>query len=136
MALRLPANWPLWVGLALLMSPRAKGLSWPVGPSKLSLDALRRLAGATGFPDPNLAAAVAMAESAGDPNAKNISAIEASYGLWQINVRAHPKYNVQRLSDPAYNARAAFEVSTWGTDWTPWTAYTTTDPNLSYKRYL
>lgn len=132
MRLRLPDNWPLWVGLALMLSPRAKGATWPPGPARLSLDALRRLAGATGFPDPNLAAAVAMAESSGDPNAKNVSAIEASYGLWQINVRAHPKYKPERLVDPAYNARAAFEVSTWGTDWGPWSAYT----SGAYKAYL
>lgn len=131
---RLPEDWPLWVGLALLMSPSAKGLSWPIAPGKqtLSLDALRRLAASVGFPDARLAAAVAMAESSGDPQATNISTIEASYGLWQINVRAHPQYDVAQLADPAYNARAALEVSKGGADWSPWSAYT----NGRYKPYL
>lgn len=35
---------------------------------------------------------------------------ESSYGLFQINTRAHPQYSPSLLSDPYYNAKAALEV--------------------------
>ena len=101
----------------------------------LSLQALRVLAASAGFPDPALAAAVAMAESGGDTCARgdpktptdceDLGGPSTSFGLWQIHVPAHPEVDASRLFDPAYNASAALAISRGGTDWTPWTAYNT-----------
>jgi hypothetical protein len=118
----------------------------------LTLAQLQALATSVGFPDPALAAAVAMAESGGDTTitddtrgwtddqirAKfNLSpttrvAQEYSVGLWQINAwcrQADGTYAMCRdpiaLVDPAYNARAAYAISSGGRVWRPWTTYNT-----------
>ena len=98
----------------------------------MTLAELRALAVQVGFPDPRLAAAIAMAESSGDPLARNVTAREASYGLWQINVRAHPEYDPLALADPLTNAQAAYAISARGTNWTPWSVYL----DGSYQRYM
>lgn len=76
------------------------------------------------------AVATALAETRGslNPAAWNNPAInggtEDSRGLWQINVQAHPQYAGQNLFDPATNASAAFQVSSGGTNWQPWSTFT------------
>lgn len=97
----------------------------------MNLAQLRSLAASVGFPNPNLAAAVAMAESTGNPSATNIvtnpapgNGPERSFGLWQINTLAHPNYNETSLLDPTYNAQAAYAISDQGQNWTPWSTYT------------
>jgi len=97
----------------------------------LNLAQLRALAVSTGFPNPDLAAAVAMAESGGNPNAEAIitnplpgNGPERSFGLWQINTLAHPTYSEASLLDPTYNALAAYTISNGGTNWRPWSTYT------------
>src|ERR1700757_5501128 len=63
-----------------------------------------------------IAAAVALAESSGDPNAYNPEKAagtpegKGSYGLWQIYLKAHPEFEGQNLFDPEVNAKAAFSV--------------------------
>lgn len=112
----------------------------PPGRGRLTLAELRQLARAAGFPDPNLAAAIAMAESGGDPHATNIVdhpkpgyGREHSYGLWQINVLAWPMFSPgPQLYDPTAAAAAALEVSSGGTDWHWWSTYT----SGAYKKYL
>jgi len=94
--------------------------------------ALLELARSAGFPNPELAAAVAMAESGGNANAVGDIYLGGSYGLWQVNIKAHPQYSVSQLFDPAYNARAALEISKGGIDWNPWTTFRTG----AYLRYL
>jgi hypothetical protein len=89
----------------------------------MNLQQLQQLAASVGFPDPALAAAVAMAESGGDPNAYGDAQYGGSIGLWQINVPAHPEYDEQSLYDPTYNAHAAYSISSGGTNWNPWTTY-------------
>ena len=98
----------------------------------MTLAELRLLAAAAGFPDPNLAAAVAMAESAGNPCARGDPSIgpdcadpgtATSFGLWQIHVPAHPQYDPVSLFDPHYNAAAAFAISDGGRDWSPWSTF-------------
>lgn len=79
-----------------------------------------------------IAVAVAIAESGGNEQAHAVNAREDSRGLWQINVRAHPQYAMQNLYDPQTNARAAFAISGGGTNWKPWTTYT----SGAYKAYL
>ncbi len=99
---------------------------------KLTLPQLRELARAAGFPNPDLAAAVAMAESAGNSMAVGDVTRGFSIGLWQINLRAHPEYNAVSLYDPNNNAQAAMKISSGGTNWKPWTTFNTG----AYKKYL
>jgi LysM repeat protein len=47
---------------------------------------------------------------------------EDSRGLWQINVSAHGS-PWGDLFDPVTNARAMCDISSGGSDWTPWTTY-------------
>lgn len=74
----------------------------------------------------DIALAVAMAETGGslDADAHNTSG-EDSRGLWQINVapNANPQYAGWNLFDPEINAQAAFEISSGGTYWCPWSVY-------------
>lgn len=64
------------------------------------------------------AAEVAMAESGG--NASAISPTD-DVGLWQVN---RPSWGASASTDPVVNARAAIAISHNGTNWTPWTTYT------------
>lgn len=92
--------------------------------------AILALATLVGFPDPKLAAAIAMGESGGKIAAVNITPREHSVGLWQINTKVHP-FTPEEMIDPLLNARAAFAISKGGTNWRPWGAYT----NGSYKQH-
>lgn len=97
----------------------------------MNIGELQQLALKHGFPDPNLAAAVAMAESGGNATAVGDVQYGGSIGLWQINLPAHPEYDSKSLEDPDYNANAAFAISKGGTNWQPWTTYRTG----AYKPY-
>jgi hypothetical protein len=94
----------------------------------LTRAAVLQIATQAGFPDPKLAAAIALAESGGVPGAMLRSSREYSVGLWQINTKVHP-YSVDDMKDPLKNAAAAFKISKGGTNWKPWGAYT----NGTYK---
>lgn len=101
----------------------------------LTLDQLKLLAASVGFPDPGLAAAVAMAESGGDPCAQgdpNIgersctpNGTSKSMGLWQIDTDFHKELTAAELLDALTNAKAAhgiFQESggnfhAWSTAW-------------------
>ena len=107
-----------------------------------SLKDLQALAAAVGFPDPALAAAVAMAESGGNPCAQgdpNVgkhscdgpNGTSESFGLWQINVPNNPQYDPKSLLDPQYNARAALAISRNGATWRPWSTF----KNGSYLKW-
>jgi hypothetical protein len=93
--------------------------------ARLSLQDLQNLAASVGFPDPALAAAVAEAESGGDSNAYGDAQYGGSVGLWQVNLPSHPNFDPQSLYDPTYNAKAAYAISSGGTNWNPWTTYRT-----------
>jgi hypothetical protein len=76
----------------------------------------------------NIAAAIALAESGGDPNAGRN---HPYHGLWQIGPGGP--------WDPLANAKEAVRKSGNGRNWTPWTTYTGYDtPNheKTYLRYL
>jgi hypothetical protein len=97
----------------------------------MTLAQIIALAQSVGFPNPQIAAAVAMAESGGNPFATHIVTApppgqlpERSFGLWQINTLAHPEFDETQLLSAAYNAHAALLISQSGTDWTPWSTYT------------
>lgn len=90
----------------------------------------------------DIAAAVALAESGGDPFAQGDphgnsgplpNGSSSSFGLWQINHPAHPEYEPHKLlTDLDYAARAAFAISKHGTDWEPWTTYR----DGAYRKFL
>lgn len=56
-----------------------------------------------------LMASFALAESSGNPGAHN-PAGEDSWGLLQINRKAHPQYSVAQLTDPLTNLQLALEI--------------------------
>ena len=72
----------------------------------------------------DIALAIAMAESGLNVNAHNDRG-EDSRGIWQINVGpgANEQYADWNLYDPEINAQAAYEVSSSGTYWCPWSVY-------------
>lgn len=67
------------------------------------------------------AAAIALAESGGNPNASGDGG--DSCGLWQIDTAFHPNYTCAWLQDPTNNAKAAIAISGNGANWTPWSTY-------------
>lgn len=133
-------------GLLAVLALLALGMGGGSGPSfpmptkgRMTLAQLRSLAAHLGFPDPALAAAIAMAESGGDPAATAIVVNpspgfgpERSFGLWQVNTLAHPQYSETQLLDPTYCGQAALAISKGGTDWSPWSTFT----SGAYKRFM
>lgn len=86
-----------------------------------------------------VAAAVAMAESGGNPQSHNSTPPDDSYGLWQINMYGSlgPSRRSQfglssntQLYDPLTNAKAAVAIGRGG--FGPWTTFT----SGAYKKYL
>lgn len=111
--------------------------------ANLSKEQIAMYASSAGFTGDNvkIAVAVAMAESGGNPRAHNPVPPDNSYGLWQINMLGSmgPARRKQfglssnaDLFDPAKNAKAAFAISSGGSNWKPWSTYT----NGAYKKYL
>jgi LysM repeat protein len=64
-----------------------------------------------------MAGSIAMAESSGEQYA---TGSVGERGYWQIN----PNHGALSTYDPLGNAKAAVIISADGTDWTPWTTYT------------
>lgn len=86
-----------------------------------------------------VAAAVALAESGGNPTAHNAKPPDDSYGLWQINMygslgpsrrNAFGLNSNTQLFDPLTNAKAAVAIGKGG--FGPWTTFT----SGAYKKYL
>lgn len=93
---------------------------------------VRAVASSGGLPDPDLMAAIAMAESGGDTDAIGLL---GEVGLWQINQpvhrKEHPQWTIAWLRNPANNAAAAKVIlSSQGLK--AWTAYT----SGAYRSYL
>ena len=94
-------------------------------------------AGFTGS-DIATAAAIALAESSGNPSAVGDTALAPangpSYGLWQINIgsNANPQYANLPLTDPQTNANVAFAMFAAAGGFGPWSTYT----NGAYTAYL
>lgn len=108
--------------------------------TQAEIQALARAAGFSQQAAP-IASAIAIAESSGNPRAFNPKPPDLSYGLWQINMigRLGPERRArfglrsnEDLFDPATNARAAYVISSRGSNFRPWTTYT----SGAYKRYL
>ena len=94
----------------------------------------------------NTAYGIVKAESGGRANAYNPTGLDKSYGLFQINMEnndpRNPNMGVKRneaylkkyksigytgpesLKDPNINAKIAYDISKGGTNFNPWTTYT------------
>lgn len=104
-----------------------------------------RAAGFTVYPAVT-ATAIAMAESGGDPaNIGDVKLEDATYGpsvgLMQVRslkseTGTSKSRDANKLTDPLFNMKAAYSISLGGTNWLPWSTYTTTDPKHSYKQFL
>jgi hypothetical protein len=109
----------------------------------LSQSDIYSLAKAAGLTDSRakVAAAVAMAESGGNPNAHNSKPPDDSYGLWQINMLGglgparRKSLGLSANSDlynPQTNAKAMKQISSNGGNFSPWSTYT----NGSYLKFM
>lgn len=101
-------------------------------PNRLSIAQLRELARAVEMAEPDVGAAIAMAESGG--NVRAIGDHGNSIGLWQIHMPSCPKQwrNRDMLQTAGFNAQAAASMSNGGTNWDPWTTFR----NGSYRKFL
>jgi hypothetical protein len=109
-------------------------------PSKLTDAGLADLV--RGFADPAVAMAVILAESGGNPQAKNSvtwdstlgnnPATSVDRGLWQFNSHWHSEVSDACAYDPACATKEAFRVSKGGKDFSQWTAFKAG----TYKKYL
>lgn len=95
-------------------------------PSTYSLSELVRFAEQAGFQGDSAKtiAAIAMAESSGNPYAINYSDPGGSYGLTQVNGAAHGPTAMNTLGNPLEAFKQAFRISNGGTNWQPWSTYT------------
>lgn len=76
-----------------------------------------------------VAAAIAMAESSGNPDATDYDSNgTVDRGLWQIN----SIHGAQSTFSVAQNAKAAVAISGNGSNWTPWTTFN----SGAYRQYL
>lgn len=110
--------------------------------AKLSRSELRQLVTSAGFTgkDVDIAVAVILAESGGNPRAHNAVPPDDSYGLFQVNMLGalgpdrRKRYGLKAntdLYDPATNARVAYGIFK-GSGWKAWTTYT----RGAYKKYM
>lgn len=108
---------------------------------KYTADQIAPFARNAGFtPDVlEIAIAIALAESGGDPDAYNpetaagAPAGEGSYGLWQIYRKAHPLFATWNLRDPQTNACAASIVyQSARNSFGPWSTF----QNCAYVKFL
>jgi hypothetical protein len=73
-----------------------------------------------GFQGNDLTYAVAYAYAESQFNAGAIGDNGRSFGLWQINIDAHPQYTSTYLLNPANNATAAFQIKSDRGSWVDW----------------
>jgi hypothetical protein len=125
----------LVVGFAVMMM--AGGTL--VASGKLSAADIAGYAGNAGFngPDLQVAVAVALAESSGNPAAVGDQTLAPTngpaVGLWQINTGKHKEYTADQLIDPQVNANMAYQLySARGGQFTDWTTYN----NGKYGDYI
>ena len=85
------------------------------------------------------AAAIAMAESGGNPTSYNPETQAGtapgmgSYGLWQVYLTDHPQYSASYLDTPQGSANAAFAIyQAAGNSFSPWSTY----KSGAYRQYL
>jgi len=108
--------------------------------ANLSQAQIEVYARSAGMANPQVMAAIAMAESGGNPRAHNPIPPDNSYGLWQINMLGNmgaarrKQYGItsnDALFNPVINARAAASIlKSQGLG--AWSTYT----NGAYKKYM
>lgn len=79
--------------------------------------------------------AICLAESGGNPDAKNTagnSPPSTDRGLWQINSYWHKEVSDSCAFSPPCAAGQAYNISSKGTNWTPWSTY----GNGAYKQFM
>lgn len=104
--------------------------------AKLTIQQIYQLARDAGLSPTQaaLATAIALGESGGSTTAVGDENLQnekwgPSVGLWQVrSLNAETgrgtTRDVQRLSDPEFNAKSMYAISNGGTNWNPWTVYT------------
>ncbi len=92
--------------------------------SNLSISQLIQYIQQAGFSGQGLqnAAAVALAESGGNPQGCPNGSVDR--GAFQINNCYHPEVTDTCAFDPNCAAKAAFTISNGGTDFSPWSTFT------------
>ncbi len=78
------------------------------------------------FPSPDIAMAIVLAESGGDPTIIHTAGNtppSRDRGLWQINDHWHSEVTDDCAFDPDCSTQAAFRISKNGTDFNQWSAY-------------
>lgn len=113
-------------------NPPVPGHHHPPTTKRFTFEQCRELAAAANNADPTTAAAIAMAESSGNPNA--IGDNGQAFGLWQINMRFAPKrwQLGAALLFPGLNVQAMNTMSSNGQDFSPWPTFN----NGKYKQFL
>jgi hypothetical protein len=104
-------------------------------PARLGFADLVALAKQSGLKgDPRVAAAIAMAESSGNPQAFNPVGRDHSLGLWQINQLAHKGQfgSDEQLKDPVTNAQAMAALFNRRGNFNDWSTYT----SGAYRKFL
>jgi hypothetical protein len=84
-------------------------------------------AGFTKGANANMAYAISMAESSGNPGETHVNSDKhrsVDEGLFQLNNYWHPEVDQKRVFDPLYNAQQAFRISHGGTNWKGWSTFT------------
>lgn len=77
----------------------------------------------------DMAAAIALAESGGNADAKNVNTNGSiDRGLWQIN----SVHGSKSTFDPIANVKSAISISNNGKNWSPWVTYVTG----AFKKFL
>lgn len=127
---------PLVKMLASYVPPAPAPVPVPVPvPLPLTDAALARLVVDQNFPHPDIAIAIILGESGGNPGARNTeknTPPSVDRGLWQFNSRWHPEVTDACAFEPVCATRAAFVVSKGGTDFTPWASFKAG----TYKQFL
>jgi hypothetical protein len=85
-----------------------------------------------GFKQPDVAVAVCLAESSGNPQAIGTNIGSVDLGLWQINSKWHPEVSEAAAFNPLASTMHAFKISKGGTDYGAWSAY----KQGTYRQYL
>lgn len=127
-----------WLILVFIFSRRPRNPA-PRFEPQWTMQQLEQLAMAAGCDDPHVAAAIAMAESGGNPSA--IGDNGKSIGLWQIHMPSHREYSRDVLMTPDGNASAMSAIHAVA-GWRPWSTWWA-DPKQKlgpgqgpYKKYL
>lgn len=101
----------------------------------LSVSSARSYAAHAGFIEPGLSTivAIAQAESGLATDARNVNNDGSiDRGVLQINNKWHPEVSDAQAYAPQSAFQAGYRISSRGTDFTPWTTYTTG----AYKQFL